>query len=66
MERFTEVTVLKGHKCIDCRFCDAVNLVCYPESDDCNTEYHLDGFDLHTPGYCDFFKPIVGQLENIN
>lgn len=47
------------HKCEDCRFCDAENLTCYPESDDCLSSYELDEKDLVTPGRCDFFKPII-------
>ena len=48
------------HRCLDCRFCDAQNLVCYPESEDCLPMYELEEEDLAKPGFCDFFKPIEG------
>lgn len=47
------------HKCSDCRFCDAQNLTCYPESNDCLPSYDLDEEDLSKPGPCDFFEPIM-------
>lgn len=50
--------VLAEHKCSDCRFCDATNLMCYPESEDCANSYELTEEDLVIPGCCDFFKPI--------
>lgn len=43
-------------KCIDCANCDEENLLCRPESADCNEEYELDNKDLYTEAWCDFFK----------
>lgn len=43
------------HKCIECDHCDAENLMCYPKSEDCMSEYKLEEKDLYTPARCDFF-----------
>lgn len=48
----------REHKCIVCRRCDAEDLMCYPEDEDCEENYHLSPEDLFTYAPCDFFKPI--------
>lgn len=48
----------RRHKCIDCRCCDPVGLMCYPEDEDCESNYDLDRTELYTEAPCDFFKPI--------
>lgn len=48
----------KGKKCAGCAYCIHVNhfkMKCYPESDDCKSEYDLTEADFHTEAYCDFF-----------
>lgn len=46
----------KQQRCIDCACCDAENMKCYPNDDDCESEYDLSEADLTTADYCDFFK----------
>ena len=46
----------KSVRCIDCIYCDAEKMMCYPDTKDCHEEYELDDDDLHIPAHCDFFK----------
>lgn len=43
-------------KCIECSHCNAVLLLCHPQSEDCLPEYKLDENDLYTAARCDFFE----------
>lgn len=48
----------KGKKCTGCAYCIHANhteMKCYPESDDCKSEYDLTEADFHMKAYCDFF-----------
>ena len=45
----------KSVKCIDCACCNAGEMKCYPNSEDCHKEYELTKEDLITPAHCDFF-----------
>lgn len=49
----------KGRKCAGCWYCvhaDHDKMKCYPESEDCKSEYDLTEEDFHTEARCDFFK----------
>lgn len=49
----------KGRKCVGCGYCvhaDHDKMKCYPESEDCKSEYDLTEEDFHTEARCDFFK----------
>lgn len=49
----------KGRRCAGCGYCahaDHDKMKCYPESEDCKSEYDLTEEDFHTEVRCDFFK----------
>lgn len=41
-------------KCIECIHCNAEEMKCFPESEDCEKEYNLTEQDLYTEARCDF------------
>lgn len=46
-------------RCIACEYCIHANydkMKCYPDSEDCKSEYDLVEKDFHTEARCDFFK----------
>lgn len=45
----------RTHYCIDCKHCNVSEMKCYPESEDCASEYDLVESDLYTAAVCDFF-----------
>lgn len=48
----------KGRKCSGCGECkhaDHDKMKCYPESEDCKSEYDLTEEDFHKEARCDFF-----------
>lgn len=48
----------KRKKCAGCGKCvhaDHEKMKCYPESDDCKSEYNLAEEDFHREARCDFF-----------
>lgn len=51
--------IFKGRRCAGCGYCahaDHDKMKCYPESEDCKSEYDLTEEDFHTEVRCDFFK----------
>lgn len=50
---------LVGRQCPGCNFCIHANreeMKCYPESEDCKSEYDLEESDFYTEARCDFFE----------
>lgn len=48
----------KGKRCAGCSQCihaDHDKMKCYPESDDCKSEYDLTEEDFYKEANCDFF-----------
>ena len=48
----------RGSACPGCAFCVHANkelMKCFPESEDCKSEYDLDESDFVGGCYCDFF-----------
>lgn len=45
------------HRCCDCKYCDMEKMMCFPQSEDCESSYKLDESDLTTEERCDFFAP---------
>ena len=41
-------------KCIECTHCNVEEMKCFPESEDCKTEYDLMEHDLYAKARCDF------------
>ena len=41
-------------KCIECTHCNVEEMKCFPESEDCKTEYDLTEHDLYAKARCDF------------
>lgn len=48
-----------GKKVLGCAVCAHANkdkMKCYPESEDCKSEYDLEEEDFHKECNCDFYK----------
>lgn len=46
-------------KCKGCAYCihaDKEQMKCFPESNDCASEYDLEESDFESEGNCDFFE----------
>ena len=41
-------------KCTECTHCNVEEMKCFPESEDCKTEYDLTEHDLYAKARCDF------------
>lgn len=44
-------------RCMDCKHANIEQMICTPNSEDCEPEYKLDMFDLTSYSPCDFFEP---------
>ena len=48
-----------GKRCKGCAYCTHANreeMKCYPESEDCKSEYDLEESDFENECNCDFFE----------
>lgn len=49
---------IKEIRCLDCNHCNVVEKKCYPESEDCKSEYDLEDKDIYEyrRNDCDFYN----------
>lgn len=51
----------KNIRCLECLYCNEMKKKCYPQSNDCGSEYDLDKKDIYEyrKNDCEFYKPKI-------